>query len=86
MWGIISAVALLHRLRYWLRKLLRLLRLRRSAERVSSTARVVPPAHARFSVLHFIHHQPEEVWEESSLEQDHALWRVNSAVSSSENR
>lgn len=35
-WGIISAVALLHRFRYWLRRLLRLLRLRRSAERVST--------------------------------------------------
>lgn len=31
--GIISAIALLHRLRYWLRKLLRLLRLRRNVER-----------------------------------------------------
>jgi hypothetical protein len=37
-WGIISAVALLHRLRYWLRKALRLLRLRRNAEQVSGTS------------------------------------------------
>ena len=33
-WGIISAVALLRRLQYWLKQLLRLLRLRRTQERV----------------------------------------------------
>ena len=34
-WGIISAVSLLRRLQYWLKQLLRLLRLRQTQERVS---------------------------------------------------